>query len=145
LEIPLADTDAWTIAEGKDRGKPSFIRYRPNLQSYVGDSRYPRRLVIIWEFDPQNNSGMPSEELNDNMRALEDAIDGALDPDRLAVLAFVYTKTGVREWHFYLEDVSEASLRINDALSKLPIYPISLQVEDDKNWDALCDVFKLVG
>ena len=144
MEIPSADTDAWNTAEGEDGGKPSLIRYRPNLQNYLGDSRYPRRLVIIWEFDPNNSSGMPSNEQSDNMRVLEDAIVGTFDPDRYAILAFVFTKSGVREWHFYLNDVSEAGSRINDALSGLPKFPISIQVEDDDNWDALNEVFELV-
>ena len=145
MEIPSAETDAWNVAEGTDQGTPSLIRYRPNLQEYMGDNRYPRRLVIIWEFEKDNSSGMPSNEQSDNMRALEDAVVGVFDHDKYAVLAFVFTKSGIREWHFYLNDVDEAGARINNALSELPKFPISIQVEDDENWDALREVFEIVN
>ena len=142
MNIPPADSDAWNTAEGKHDGKPSLIRYRPNLHSFLGDERYPRRLVVIWEFE-SNSSGMPSDEQSDDMREFEDAIVGALDADRCAVLAFVYTHSGIREWHFYLNDVNEAGSRFNESLSEFPKLPISLQVENDFNWDELRQVYAL--
>ncbi|MBK1884495.1 DUF695 domain-containing protein [Luteolibacter pohnpeiensis] len=88
--IPHSDSDAWNIAEGESGGQPILIRYRPSLEEHLGDTRYPRRLTITWEFDT-NSSGMPSDQVADEMRDFEDVIDAALDPEMLAILAFVHT------------------------------------------------------
>ena len=140
MSIPSADTDAWTSAEGSIGDKVSLLRFRPNLEDYLGDPDYPRRLVITWEFDEMNSSGMPSSEQSDEMRAFEDSVVSAVDPERLAILAFVFTNSGIREWHYYVNEVNAVGNKINQALTRFPKLPISLKVEDDSNWDELRQV-----
>ncbi len=143
LEIPSAETSAWNIAEGESEGKPRLIRYRPDLESYIGSSNYPKRLVIIWDFEIDNSSGMPSEQLSDEMKSFEDALVATLDPDRIAVLVFILTNSGCREWHYYVNDIQEVGNRINAALSTFPKLPLHLQVEDDPDWGELSAVYNL--
>ena len=143
MNIPSANTDAWNTAQGQHQGKPRLLRYRPNLEKYLGDSKYPNRLVIIWDFESEDPSGLPSSELLDEMREFEDAVVDALDIDRCAVLAFILTHDGVREWHFYIYDVSEVGNRINESLATFPKLPINLQVEEDSNWDEMRAVLNL--
>ena len=131
--IPPADSDAWNLAEGASAGQPTLIRYRPSLAAYLGDSRYPRRLTITWTYDT-NASGMPTHEESDRMRCLEYALDSALDPDRVAILAFVFTHAGERKWHYYVADIKTVGERINRALADQPQLPIALEVEDDPDW-----------
>lgn len=142
-ELPSANTDAWNTADGQYQGKPRLLRYRPNLKKYLGDPEYPRRLIIIWDYESENSSGLPSSELLDEMRSFEDAVVNALDIDRCAVLAFILTQNGVREWHFYLDDVSEVGDRINESLTTFPKLPLHLQVEEDSNWDEMRAVLEL--
>ena len=143
MNIPSAETSAWNIAEGKNEGKPSLIRYRPDLESYIGSPSYPQRLVIIWDYDIENVSGMPSEQLSEEMKSFEDAVVGALDPDRLAIFAFVLTNPGSREWHYYVSDVQEVGNRINSALSSFSKLPLHLQVEEDPEWEQMRAVYKI--
>lgn len=143
MTIPPADDDEWATAEGTMNGRPSFIRFRPRLQSHLGNPDYPRRLTIFWDYEDDNTSGMPSPEEIDEMRVLEDALIGALDPERLGIVAYVYTCAGTREWHFYVNDVSEVEISINQALGEFPKFPIDLQIEDDPGWDNLQEVYSL--
>lgn len=143
LEIPSADTSAWNIAEGESEGKPRMIRYRPDLESFIGSSDYPKRLVIIWDYEEDNTSGMPSKQVSEEMKNFEDALIGALDPDRLAILTFVLTHAGCREWHYYVNDIQEVGNRINSALSEFPKLPLHLQVEDDPEWEQLRAVYSI--
>lgn len=145
MKIEAANTDAWNIAKGKNPEKPTVLRYRPSLEPFLGDENYPRRLAIIWTFEPADASGMPSETQSADMKDFEDLLIEALDSDRLAVLAFVFTSAGSREWNFYLSDVSEVGIRINQALASVPKLPIELRVEDDPNWDELRQVYQLCG
>ena len=140
MPISSADLDAWNIAEGTIQGKPSLIRFRPNLENHLGDIAYPRRLTITWEYREDNSSGMPSSKQSDEMKRFEDAIIASLDPERLAILSFIFTNAGIREWHFYVSDVSAVGNKINMALASFQKLPISMQVENDPNWDELRQV-----
>jgi hypothetical protein len=57
MNIPSAETSAWNIAEGKNEGKPSLIRFRPDLESYIGSPSYPQRLVMEYKRHPTFKNG----------------------------------------------------------------------------------------
>ncbi|MEZ9526994.1 DUF695 domain-containing protein [Enterovibrio norvegicus] len=143
MEIPSAETSALNIAEGTNEGEPRLIRYRPDLEPFLGSSNYPQRLVIIWDYEIDNSSGMPSEQLSEEMKDFEDALVGALDPDRIAILAFVLTNAGSREWHYYVSDIQEVGNKINLALSSFPKLPLHLQVEGDPDWEQISVVYNI--
>ena len=145
MKIVAANSDAWNIAKGKNPESPNVLRFRPSLKAFLGDENYPRRLTIIWKFEPADASGMPTDTQSLDMKDFEDLLLEALDADRLAILAFVYTTNGTREWHFYFSDVSELGIRINKALASVPKLPIELNVVDDPNWDELRQIFQQLG
>lgn len=139
-EIPSAESDEWILAESVDPDSPMILRFRPNLEGALGDPRYPRRLVISWQYESADESGMPTEEQSDEMQAFEDTIVGALDPERFAILTFVVTGEEKREWHYYVDDVDEVAAIINEVLADTPELPISLEAEEDPNWEEFREV-----
>ena len=143
MEIPSADNDAWNTAEGKMNGRPSLIRFRPNLKGHLGNPKYPKRLTIFWDYGDDELTGMPTSEQIDEMKVFEDALVNALDPGLFGIFAFAYTSAGTREWHFYVNKVSEIQYRINQALAEFPKLPIELQIEDDADWGELKQVYLL--
>ncbi|KKL01053.1 DUF695 domain-containing protein [Rheinheimera mesophila] len=143
MEIPSSETAPWNLAEGDNNGLPRIIRYRPDLEPFIGIESHPQRLVIIWEYDTENSSGMPSDKQSDEMKAFEDVLASALDPNRLAVLAFILTSNGSREWHYYVSDIEEVGQKINNALSGFPKLPIHLQVESDPEWEQISIVYSI--
>lgn len=142
MQIESADKAAWNIAESKRNDKPVLIRYRPDLESHIGNVKYPKRLIIFWDYEQFESSGLPSKAQFDDMRQFEDAIVNTLDHDRLAVFAFSYTHAGTREWHFYTLNIQEVGGRIHSALSSFPKLPIELQVTDDPDWGKLKEVYR---
>ncbi len=145
MKIAAANSAPWNIAESDNGGMPRLIRYRTDLAPFIARSDYPQRLVIIWEYDADNLNGMPSTEQSETMKSFEDALVETLDSDRLAVLAFVLTCNGSREWHYYINRVDEVGLRINTALSEFPKLPIHLQVENDPEWEQISLVYQIYG
>lgn len=143
MKIAAANSAPWNIAESDNGGMPRLIRYRTDLAPFIANSDYPQRLVIIWEYDADNLIGMPSTEQSETMKSFEDALVETLDSDRLAVLAFVLTCNGSREWHYYINRVDEVGLRINTALSEFPKLPIHLQVENDPEWEQISLVYQI--
>jgi hypothetical protein len=145
MEIVAANLDAWSIAKGKNAEHPTVLRFRPSLEAFLGSEAYPRRLTIVWAFEAADASGMPTDIQSADMKDFEELLLEALDPDRLAILSFVFTTNGTREWHFYLADANEVGIRINKALANVPKLPIQLRVEDDPNWDELRQVYQALG
>lgn len=143
MEIQSSDIAPWNIAESDSEGSPRVIRYRTDLEPFIGHHEYCQRLVIVWEYDIDNTSGLPSSELSDEMREFEDKLVPELDKGRLAILAFVYTHEGIREWHFYIRDLHTLADKINVSLKDLPKLPITIQVEDDPEWEQISLVYSI--
>jgi hypothetical protein len=141
-EIPSAENDEWILAESVDPDSPMILRFRPNLESSLGDPRYPRRLVVTWQYESADEGGMPTEEQSDEMQNFEDTIVAALDPERFAILTFVVTGEEKREWHYYVDNVDEVAAIINEALADSPELPISLEVEEDPDWEEFREVLE---
>ena len=145
MSVTPADSDAWNVAHGKDPEKPSILRYRPNLSGTVGDPSYSKRLTIIWPYGGDNDSGMPNEEQSAALKKFEDTMIEALDATGLAILTFVFTSAGQREWHFYISDVDEVGHAVNEALVGQPVLPIELGVEEDPGWSVFRQVLRGCG
>lgn len=143
-DIPGANSDAWTNAEGQRGGRPTLLRFRPGLKSFLGDPRFPRRLQITWDFGNHNASGMPSEGDSEAMLPMEDRLVATLEAEKAGVLAFVHTHGGTRQWHFYTAESADLGAMINQALSGLPRLPISLEVKDDPEWREMAKVLGAV-
>lgn len=144
-QIKAAQTDAWNLAKSKNPEQATVLRYRPSLKEFLGDESYTKRLTVVWTFKPADAIGRPSDTQSADMKDFEDLLLRTLDPDRLAILAFVFTSNGKREWNFYLSDVDEVGIRINQALAKIPNLPIQLKIVNDPNWDELRQVYLSCG
>lgn len=145
MSLTSADSDSWNVAHGKDPEQPSILRYRPNLSGSVGDPSYNRRLTIIWPFGSEDESGMPNDEQSAELKKFEDTMIEALDSTGIAILTFVFTSAGQREWCFYFSDVDEAGRAINEALAGQPVLPIQLGVEEDPDWSMFREVLRGCG
>jgi hypothetical protein len=140
--IRAAEEDTWATANGSIDGRPSTARYRPSLLGTLGHPALPRRLLITWEYGDDGESGLPSDEAE--LLAFESTLRDALDRDRTAVLAFVFTHLGVREWHYYVDDLELVGDKINDALASQPDLPISIKAFDDPEWTELASVLRRI-
>ena len=130
----LESQTGWVGAEGEIEGMPTLVRIRQDLDLFVGHTDWPRRLTISWEYEADNPSGMPAPELSDEMRTFEDALVPAVERDKTAILAFVFTCDGLRHWHFYFSDIGAVQTRLTDALAQLPRFPLDMSAEDDPEW-----------
>jgi hypothetical protein len=137
-KIPSAESDNWILAEGSWQGRPTMIRYRPNLAKYIGDIRYPRRITFTWEYEDSHDNGLPTDAQNSEMDTFENSLVATFDPERIAILAFVFTRAGIREWHYYVGHVADLSQRVDAALAySEERLPIKIAIEDDADWQQM--------
>ncbi len=106
----------------------------------MGDERYPERLVIIWEYENGDERNMPSEDTFGEMEELEELLVQSLDPNGFAILAFVFTSAGKREWHFYVADADIVAHEVNELLADMPELPIRFEAEHDPEWRVFAEV-----
>ena len=130
----VTEDDIWTAAEGENDGTPFILRYRPNLQDFLTTKKYNKRLVLIWLYDSDNSSLMPSNEEMELMEEVENSLVDILEKDVQSVLAFVYTGQNQKEWHWYSSNIEETGKRLNAALAGFDKLPIELSSEDDPDW-----------
>jgi hypothetical protein len=142
--ICAAEDDAWTLAEGSIDGRPSMVRFRPALSQLLGHPELPKRLLITWDYGDDGEAGMPDDTTSSELKAFENALQAALDPDRTAVLACVFTHVGSREWHYYFNDIELVGDKINEALADQPDLPISIKAFDDPEWSELAAVLESI-
>jgi len=130
----LNEKDLWSVAEGENEGTPFLLRFRPHLNEFIETKRYNERLTIVFPYDSDDDSLMPTDEETELLSDIEDALVEVLEKDVQAVLAFVYTGQNQKEWHWYSTDISETGRRLNDALSNFGKLPLELSAEDDPDW-----------
>ena len=135
LKSLITDEETWTSAEGESDGVSFLLRFRPNLQAFIATNKYKTRLTLIWNYESENTSLMPSEKTIEMMNKVENALIDILENDLQAILAFVYLGHNQKEWHWYSIDITETEKRLNEALSYFDVLPIEFSSEDDAEWE----------
>jgi len=129
-----ANDDAWSIAEAELNNRQLLIRFRPNLGDFGGRSNFPMKLRVIWTYGDDGNSGMPDIEQSDAMQVLEDDLVAEVERENTAILAFVYTSQGMREWHFYFAVLAELQTALDRASADKPGLPLEVDADEDPDW-----------
>ena len=123
--------DRWTIAHAEEDGMALLFRYRNEIP--VKDpAGFPYVLSIVWEYDGDQNLGMPADETLAQMERLEDSLDSIDDRD--ALLMVVVTGNNRREWIWYVDDTSKYMSLLNQALRGKPKFPIDFSASEDPAW-----------
>ncbi len=91
--------------------------------------------IISWKYDCKNNSGMPAEEENRNMIALEATVEEHLENDNLLRHAYSRTGNNLKELLYYIHDRDQFLEAFNKAMSDQPIYPIEITFYEDCEWE----------
>ena len=128
------DEDTWIVSEGQEEGLPMIYRMRDIIPSAINTPEYPNLISVLWEYDFDNPSGMPSDELDKQQRAFEDALD-KMDNTGIGIMMLAVTGNGRREWVWYVNDQSFWLSSMHSCLEGHPTYPIDIEKSDDPHWD----------
>ncbi len=138
-----ANADAWNIAEGKHNGYPSQIRYRPKLNLEHLQSKFPKLLTAIWEYESnKTNNHLPCPEVYDSMQSFETKLTDSLEEKDAGVITFIFTSNGQRKFCFYVNDIDIVTNILNTVIE--PGLPIQLTVEEDKEWQEFKSILDII-
>ena len=125
--------DDWSVSVGRDPNPPIIIRLRSKLDSSKGKKFFPHMMRMSWSFGNSDRGGMPSKAESDELSDFEERLIESFESDLQSVLAIAITKSGLREWYFYTNDIDEFMNR----LSSVPHNnqnPIEIYFNNDENW-----------
>ncbi len=128
--------DPWVVAEGEEDGLHILSRLRNCVPDGISISKYPYLLSILWEYENDNPSGMPSDDINKQQLAFDDALD-QMDNTGSGTMMLAVTGNGRREWVWYVNDPNEWLENLHKCLHSHPVYPLDIQQSEDPEWETL--------
>ena len=132
IQDVLGENDNWYGAKASRGEFQILLRYRNKLEKKHAED-YPRLFQVYWDF-PKHSSGMPSNELSDEMRVFEDRIVEALEGDLSGILVAAITGGGYREWVFYSKSIDDFAKKLHNMPQNADPYPIQIETKEDVGW-----------
>lgn len=120
----------FTTVSETENGAMVIVCGRDDLELYVRSGKFKERVEIYWKYNGDSR-GMPCESDARVMEPVQDALQKAMEKDKLAILTGVYTGDNERTWIFYTRNVPAFGEMLNKALSsfeKLPIVIIQKKI-----------------
>jgi hypothetical protein len=133
----------WFRAEGGSDDAPRMIRARQDILGLLPAPSLSTRVVVTWACRDPLNVGLPSASDYDEIKDFEDSLVSFVQEG--AVLAFVFTASGLVAYTFYTSDSDWFVERLNEAMSHKAALPIELAGEDDPDWAEYRSIMKAVG
>lgn len=122
------------IGTYQEDGFPVVLKFVNELPDHELRQQYGWLTVISWKYDGSERNGMPPEETNEQMMALEHAIDESLQMKGLCKHAYSRTGNNLKELVYYISDRDEFMKHFNSALAEHPTYPIEINFYEDRTW-----------
>jgi len=122
------------IGETKEDGLPLIYKFVDELPSPETREKFRWLTVISWKYDRSVRNGMPPENTNKQMLALEHAVD-ELEEAALCRHAYSRTGNGLKELVYYIVDRDEFMVAFNTALRNQPRYPLEIKFYEDQEWE----------
>lgn len=129
------------LSENED-GQIIIVSGRDELTEFIHSGKFKERVEITWTYEG-DEKGMPSEELSGRIEAVQEALQQAMEKDKLSILTSVYTGGGEKIWVFYTRTSRVFGERLNESLAPFELLPISIYVEMDPEWEEYLDMYEM--
>lgn len=129
------------LSENED-GQIIIVSGRDELTEFIRSGKFKERVEVTWKYEG-DEKGMPSEELSGQIEAVQEALQKAMERDKLSILTSVYTGGGEKIWVFYTRTSRVFGERLNEALAPFELLPISIYTEMDLEWEEYLDMYEM--
>jgi len=129
LDIELAD---WRIVEAvlPSTRQAAVFRLRIRKPRIDNLKAFRFAMKVLWPYD----GVMPTPEVNEQQTTFDVALDELTGDNGYAELVRVATGNGLKEWLFYATDPEVFGENFNRLLSSRPQYPVTVEFEEDPEW-----------
>ena len=135
----------WLTATAKEDELTVIFRLLPEIPTGLVTANFPARIEIVWTYQSPNESGMPGPDIQQIMNQFEEHLVNSWQNAGLGYLTMLITGNNICEWQWYLKDVDEALLILNEAIADLPTLPIDIHTEIDPDWYAYSNFMQQIS
>lgn len=136
-------SNVWFTALSENESRQMItIAGREELTEFRNSGKLKERVEITWAYKG-DQKGMPSDELAEQMEAVQETLRKAMEKDKLSILTAVYTGGGEKIWVYYTRTVRVFGERLNEALASFELLPISIYTELDPEWEEYQDMYEM--
>jgi Family of unknown function (DUF695) len=122
------------IGEYYEDGLPVIVKFVHELPNTELQKQFTSLTVISWEYDGSSNNGMPTEEINEKMLSLENALYHTMKKSRSYVHAYSRTGNNLKELVYYSMGLDNFMRLLNHTLERHERYPINIDFYEDPEW-----------
>ncbi|MCD7712931.1 MAG: DUF695 domain-containing protein [Firmicutes bacterium] len=136
-------SNVWFTALSENESRQMItIAGREELTEFRNSGKLKERVEITWAYKG-DQKGMPSDELAEQMEAVQETLRKAMEKDKLSILTAVYTGGGEKIWVYYTRTVRVFGERLNEVLASFELLPISIYTELDPEWEEYQDMYEM--
>lgn len=128
------NSDWWTAPTDSENGNLIMVTGRRDVDKFRKNPKFNIRVEITWKY-ASDKTGMPDEETSARMDQVNEAFISTFAKDPIAVMTGIYTGDGERNWIFYTLSTNIFGKKINEALSRFELLPITIYCENDPEWE----------
>jgi Family of unknown function (DUF695) len=122
------------IGEYYEDGLPVIVKFVNELPATELQKQLTSLTVISWEYDGSSNNGMPTEEINEKMLSLENALYHTMKKSSSYVHAYSRTGNNLKELVYYSVGLDNFMQLLNQTLERHERYPINIDFYEDPDW-----------
>ncbi len=136
-------TKVWftALSETED-GKMVFVSGRDHIMEFIKSKKFKERAEITWKYEG-DAKGMPDNQTAVLMEEVQEALQGAMEKDKLAILTGVYTGGGERTLVFITRNIPAFGEMLNKALASFELLPITIYTEKDPDNEEYLDMLEM--
>lgn len=116
---------------------PVIVKFVNELPSIDIQKSLTSLTVISWKYDGSLNNGMPTQDINEKMLVLEDALETTLNKSKSYIHAYSRTGNNLKEFVYYSKGMDEFMSLLNETLENHERYPINIDFYKDPEWTEL--------
>lgn len=132
--------DWWTCpTDNADSTMTIMVTGRRDVDKFRSNPRFSIRVDITYPYGPTPN-GLPDAATAALLEQITDALAATFDRDPVAVMTGIYTGANERNWVFYTLSTHIFNRKLNEALSSLPLLPLSISAENDAGWEEYAEM-----
>ena len=136
-------TNVWfTALSEEENGAMTFISGRDHISEFIRSKKFKERAEISWKYTP-DGKGMPDSATAKLMEEVQEALQKAMEKDKLAILTGVYTGNGERTLVFITRNVPAFGEMLNKALASFELLPITIYTEKDPDNEEYLDMYEM--
>ena len=130
------DSATWVVGQHEKDGYPMVVKTIETLPPEPVRKRLPWFMSITWFYDKDARSGLPPEEINDQMVLLESTID-ILEKRELCLQVFTKTGNGSKVMIYYVGNQVDFERAFAEVTAEQPSHPLEFDSFRDPDWSDL--------